>query len=559
MKQFFKKFVVIVLSLLTALSALACNPEEKEWFEEEVDPSRTQLYVFNYNGGYGSDWLRSVKQRFETLYENTELESGKKGVQVMVNPQKTKASGIAADVLDGRDEVYFVEYAFYYDLKSQGILGDITEAVTTELPGEEKTIYDKMTEQQRAYYGVAETDGTHYYAIPHYAGYNGLIYNVDLFDDKGYYFIDEPTGTRLEDYFIYYPDDVKSAGPDGEKGNYDDGLPATYEEFFILCEYIAQGGDIPVLWNGDSASEYIDGLCKSLAIDYEGLSQASLNFTLEGTATSLGTASGSQFVADETSSQVSTTDAYKLSRQAGKYYALKFVEKLINAEGGKYHNDNAFKTSYTHIDAQDDFLLGGQDGETKSAAMLVEGIWWQNEAAQTFLDMQSSIGEEMSKKNRNFAFMPLPKANENASAGVTLYDHILSMCFMKGNLTGVKRDLAIDFIKFVNTDESLIEFTQTTDTPKALNYTMTSTQKSELSPFGRSVIDMKERANVVYPMSTTAKFLNNQSSHLAFFSSKVGDSEKQYCALSFWEDKVSPETYFNGLYQYKQSIWSTLN
>ena len=32
---------------------------------EDIDHSRTQIYVFNYAGGYGSDWLAEIKKRFE--------------------------------------------------------------------------------------------------------------------------------------------------------------------------------------------------------------------------------------------------------------------------------------------------------------------------------------------------------------------------------------------------------------------------------------------------------------------------------------------------------------
>lgn len=41
---------------------------------EEVDTARTQLYVSNFNGGYGDEWLKTLKTRFEEFYKDTEFE-----------------------------------------------------------------------------------------------------------------------------------------------------------------------------------------------------------------------------------------------------------------------------------------------------------------------------------------------------------------------------------------------------------------------------------------------------------------------------------------------------
>ena len=117
-----------------------------------------------------------------------------------------------------------------------------------------------MTEQQKAYFGIKEADGkVHYYAVPHTDGYSGLIYNVDVFDKWGYYFSSDIDTEDVSDWAIedlFTKGTSRSKGPDGKANTSDDGLPATYEQFFILCDMISQDGNIPVTWTGENYKDY---------------------------------------------------------------------------------------------------------------------------------------------------------------------------------------------------------------------------------------------------------------------------------------------------------------
>ena len=97
MKKFAKLFLLVVLALVMSMS-VACrggvtndknNPNNPggggTGITEEVDYSRTQLYVSNFNGGYGDEWLYKLKTRFEEFYKETIFEEGKKGVQVLID------------------------------------------------------------------------------------------------------------------------------------------------------------------------------------------------------------------------------------------------------------------------------------------------------------------------------------------------------------------------------------------------------------------------------------------------------------------------------------------
>ncbi len=566
MKNILSKTCAIMLGLMMSVSvcllAGGCSPESTS---EEIDPNRTQLYVFNYAGGFGSDWLQAVKERYEEYSKDVVYEEGKTGVQIFVTNQKSTGEDVAGTVLTNHYEVYFTEYAYYQTLRAQGVLGDITEAVTGDLSvydggdAEGATIEGKLTDEQRAYYGVQDAQGqVHYYGIPHYSGYTGLIYNVDLFNERNFYFRDEPTGDTIYDRFVRSSSDKKSAGPDGKHGTYDDGLPATYEEFFILLQYISRNNVTPMVWTGANYKDYLNNFVQALVADYEGLDQMMLNFTMDGSeATDLGTINGDGlFVPDGEGTAITEENGYEIMRQAGKYYAIDFLEELVTTDS--YHHDLAINRGFTHLDAQNDFLYGGKDNYTKPIAILLDGIWWESEANQTFLAMEATDSAN-SKYNRNFAFMPLPKAPTSENDKITLFDHIYSMCFMKANIAEYKRPLAIDFIKFVNTQESLVEFTQITDTPKALNYTMKDTQKQSMSPFGRSLINMRERAEVVYPIATNSTYVNHQAqfSNEYMYYSATGAGTYGWIAEALIDasPNVTAADYFAGLYEYRKDNW----
>ncbi len=341
----------------------------------------------------------------------------------------------------------------------------------------------------------------------------------------------------------------------------------TYQMFQGTPTKILDGGDTPIAWNGKNHADYLSFLMQSFAADYEGRDQMMLNYNLgNGTvkqATNLGKIVGGKFVRDAEPTTITNENGYETMRQQGKYEGLNFVRWLVAKGNDKYHNSLAFNGAYSHMNAQEDFLLAGIDGETAPIAMLVDGIWWESEATATFNSNASKYGNEYSKKNRRFGFMPLPKANAEKVAEAresdkqgTLIDHIYSICFMKKNIADWKKPIALDFIKFVHSDESLAEFTTITNTPKAFRYSMSEAQLNEMSPFGRSVIKMKENSDIVYPYSTNSVYIQNQSSFSAANMYAIS-STVRYPASDLREKQTSAESYFTSMCNYYKNGWSS--
>lgn len=595
MKKFWKKSLTLLLaSMMIGSSAVGLSGcfEEPPTGGDETDPfagqvaedDKTQIYVFNFNGGYGSDWLVKLIDRFEDEfadYENPE-DSSKVGVQVMVDNNKTNATDYQDKIATSDSQVFFTEYANYFTLLNfKNAFMDITDVITEPIGfnGETGSIADKMNDQQRDYYGTDKNgDGyDEYYGIPHYSGFDGLAYNHEMFEKYGFFLVDvENSFSGLVDpnspetWFVGYGDyindiDPVSPGPDGIPGNEDDGLPRTFEEFKALVNYIKANSKVPFIWNGTAITSYFTFMQWALAVNQEGKDQAMLNYTLDGTATTLGSVDNQGNWTDGADKVLTGTpaDIVDLSKQLGKYYSVEFVEYMLSDQ--LFKHEEAGRAYMEHTMAQEYFVRGGITTGYKEVAMLVDGCWWQSEAKGVFTAMVGENGDSAKIENRDLRWMPLPKYNEASAANnkYTLVDSIYSLCFMNKTVENDPeyiQNLCKDFIRFAHTDESLVEFTTTTNTTKALNYTLDNNAKNLLTPYGKSLVSLKERADIVYPFSGNSYYIQNQSSFTSafFLTSSIGGAT--VTALTPQEGKATPSAkdYFDGIKTYWEGEYSKL-
>lgn len=565
--KYLNRIVALLLALVMSLSMAACGNSGSggpEGNAESLDTERTQLYIHNFNGGYGVEWLKNLKDRYEELHKDDVYEEGKKGIQIIINNEKALATELEDKILHNKEEIYFAEKAYYYSLLNKGVLADITEAVTGDMAAygdpAGTTIEGKMYEEQKEYLGVDENGQTKYYAIPHYASYTSLMYNVDLFEKEKYYFAKDVTDAQnIEDYFIVKSTDEKSAGPDGQYGTADDGLPATYEEFFILCDYIVSNGQTPMNWNGANRDDYIGNLLQALLANVEGREQTMLNFTMNGTAENLGTVTGTGFVKDAQPTTITAANGYEMLRTEGRYYALSFLEQMVSNDA--YYNELGFNTAYSHMNAQEDFLYAGHDnGQTAPIAMLVEGTWWENEAQATYKDMVDAMGDSYSQQNRKFAIMPLPKLDANELGVNTLCENSYSLCFMKANIEEWKKPIALDFIRFAYSNQALVEFSQVTNTPKALKYEITDEQMTQMTNFGRSVMELQKNSEIVFPYSAEPIYVNQAGSFtmVDMWESVIGGTHYGSPSVPLRKGDVDLADYFNGMLSQYKNIWGQM-
>ena len=571
MNKFFKKLSVCVLCAAMLCAAAGCANGKGSAEDPKFEGKNPfTLKVYNYLGGFGSEWLDALEERYE------EEKMGKSitvdGVTydcVDVKVEGVKQSMTQAQLtFQATNHVYFQESVNYMSCLRQGnIFEDMTDAMTKENPYEPgTTLESKLSEEQRNYYNRGTEDEPLYYGIPHYAAYVGITYNIDLFDSQGFYLKKDYDydGNTANLYKCFTKQSSeKSAGPDGKSGTNDDGLPTTYDEFFMLCGYIAQYGMVPISWTGhkDYTVQYITWFLNALAANYEGLAQMNLNYLFTGTAEDLVSVDDSGNVTFLDSTPIDSETGYELAKQAGKYYGLSFLEKIID-EG--WNNDGAFEQTFSQTNAQDEFILG--DNEGTQSAMLMDGVWWEMEANSTFLTLEQS--GLAGKNERNYGWMPLPcateeKAEERAAKlskgenGYTLIDMHNSLCFIGKGISADEKKVAVDFIQFAYTDTSLAEFSRITDTTKAVRYKLSDKQKAEMSAYGRSILEVQEKADIVYPFSDSSFFQNNDtyfSDTINLYYTKDGNNP----ANAFKTGK-SAKTYFDDVYSYmKNTTWRTL-
>ncbi len=561
-KNAMKKTVGIFCALTLALAGVTgCGGNNG------IDPNKAQLYVSSYEGGFGNDWLKAVATRFEEENAETAFLPGKTGVQIIIDGNKKSGQTLLANMEAYPQDLFFTERGYYYDGIFQGKFLDITDAVKEDLSeyGEEGSIFDKFNEAQKSYF---EHDGK-IYAVPHYASYFGLSYDIDLFERENLYFAKDGTNGK----FVKSAEEARSLGPDGKTGSEggidysaDDGLPATYDEFFELCDHMLEKGITPLTYAGETRNVYLNSFLTALFADFEGEEQMSLNYSFNGVANDLlkdfqVDASGKVIsVVPEEPTEIDARSGWKLIKQAGRAYALSFLDRL--ASDGRYLHADAKNDACSHTEAQYGFL---ESSFTDSPiGFFIDGIYWENEAeaSGSFAMLAEEYGERALRKNRRLGFLPLPKADESRSGNTTLLDNLYSLAFINAKIDPAKIPLAKAFLRYCYTDRSLVEFTAMTNTPRSLRYDMPESELKKMTSFGSSVLSLKNKGDtaIVYPFDTNPLYLNHQSDfNLDKRWSAVIGRLSQSCPIDSFRNGVSAAEYFFGMEeQYSASSWGEL-
>ncbi len=570
------KIVTSILSIMILFSGAAAfsGCAEPVQPEEPVDSTKTQLYIGNYNGGVGGKWLENAADRFEEKYKDTCFEPGtnKKGVQIHIDNNKERYHGnnLINNLSSITEQIIFTERAYYDEYVTSGKILDMTNAVTGDLAevGETgHTIEEKIGSAQKEY---LNRDGK-YYAVPHYRLFSGIQYNVRLWEDEGYYFAED--GINFVSPGSTAEEEPRSLGPDGKTGvidgvdySLDDGLPATYEDFFLLCDYICETGNVPFVWTGQYLAQYTGYLYWALYADFEGAAKFMDNFDFSGTADDIVDGWNEDGTPVLRTAEITPQTGYELRQQLGRYYALSFLERLVKGNPERrftYYMTDSFGLTYSNLNAQEDFIKSYYEG--KPIAMIAEGTWWENEADLengAFETAEHDYGASASRENSKFGFMPLPKATEElVGTPFTVTDTYDSYILYNSNMKG-KEDilkLADLFVQFICTDEEMAEFTKTTGLPRALEYRMSEEDISALTYYEQQIWNVNINGDVVLPYSSGRLYRNNTGTLCYSYDWTTTVDGKPYSipAKAFKDNGVTALQYFNGM-KMSSSQWDTL-
>ena len=492
-----------------------------------VDKTKAQLTIATFDGGVGDQWLKNAKEIFEAKYQDYDgFEEGKTGVQIHIT--KVRYAGDYILDTDLLYDMYFTEGVNYSLMAGKGKMLDITDILTEENPEDGgKKIIDKVDENLKSFMNR----GDKYYALPFYDCIYGFVYDKDLFKEKSFYMTDDVEVGFTNDEAEF------GSGPNGVKGDWDDGLPKTYAQFGKLLERMKLRGVTPFTFSADTnQSAYTARALMSFWADDEGVEQTNLNYTFNGTATNIITGFNDGVPTIE-SKTISKETGYELRKQAGIYNALKFADDYLTTDP-----DNYLAASSVY-NAQDSFICNKWIPESnKPIGMLVEGTWWQNESINSFKRAQRKYGAD----SFNYGLMPIPKSDDTkVGQNATFLNLNESYGFIKA---GTKHaSLAKEFFKFLHTDAQLEAFTLETGMTRGLNYTVSDAVLEQVSTYTRDLVSIKqsEHATMFYPRSSLPFVISNDSvfkpDSWVFSTVNLGQNP----ILRFIKTNTNAETFFN--------------
>ena len=554
MKKIAKKTCAFIVAASSLLSVTACGPEVVGGNEE----GKTNISVAIYSGGYGTNWIDGAIERFEKKYENTSFETGKMGVNVIPNKDKSYTGTSLTTMVKNNDaiNVYFAGEVPYRELYLDGALLEITDLVKTTVNDQDgKTLESKMTNDYKEFL----SENGNYYALPLYEAYNGITYDAGVFKSKKLYFSDKADATTSNKYpgtnaFVTSASDKKSCGPDGVFDTYDDGLPSTYQEFYKLMDKMTLNGVTPFVFSFNS-THYSNNLIISLFENYVGAAgvNALFDYTTNGEQIEIVTGFSGD-TPTTTSKALTRENANQIKNSLGMYYASEFAQKVF----GNTTNYDTVNTATTHLDAMERFMKSGLDGGNY-IGMLLDGNWWYNEATDDglFSDLVGTYPSTYQEKE--FKFMPLPhqyagtvtpRDDSEAMAPVLLSGG--TYAFISANIPQERVAAAKAFLSFCYGDEELCKATEVSNgVLRAVNYDFSGVV-SNVGSYAQSVFAMRDQAiannSLVTYTSRDSIFLSNMSyftiSTISGFW-KSGNYLDTYKA--FHDGKLSAKDYFTGL------------
>ena len=408
--------------------------------------------------------------------------------------------------------------------------------------------------------GYESDDGVrHYYGLPQYEWFNSLTYDVDYFNQEGFYFAKDGA-TKFKTYesslglgtskFVDTSDIQKSCGPDGEYGTIDDGLPSSLEEFAQLCEYIKYKGGSPFIIPG-GGSVYSFHMTQAIWAALEGaetLKSITANFSDKPVTVVKGFNAGEYFFGDkkilmpETEDVVlNNTNGYKMYDMASRYYALAFMQLAV--DNGWFHSES-LDTSTTADTVQATFI----SPDKERAAMYIDGTYWYHEAQLSSLAPFEMWEMTNPGKPRNLSFMNLPSqlkgsVKEGQGKKNTILDVGSSYIFVNKQVEqneGRKRAV-LDFLKFLYSEKELATFTETLGMTIPINYKYDKTKLGDY--YYTSLAEIIETSNVIATASDNPIQYKNLSNFLLGFGG----------ALNYFD--VKGETHMEGYFDaYKKGI-----
>ena len=527
MKGKFKKATALLLCVLTLGSAFACNKKV-----EKVDESVTTLIrIIAGGGGTGMDWIRDAADRFEEQQKEHSYAEGKMGVVVETTPRASstslETSRSDAYIIYGidRNNTIAAEAQRGYIVE----IDDIMREKTTETRnGQPISVDDKFFDSQRSWY---QDKNGKYYGVPYIENYAGISYNKDLFDEYSLYLSKDTNGKNVvsslfgtRNYFINDGDfDNKSCGPDGKYETEDDGLPSTLIEWLCLCEYMkGEYGIDPVTVTG-AYPYYSNFMLEALLVSLIGYDRYK-NIVYEGDSKGEDVEIVTGFTNENLFPGIDyikkpVTQKVKITPECG-YYATWMIEKfyvdaafeIIEKQG--WWGADGMNNNASHLQTQRHFIAGNLGGNNDKIGMLSEASFWNYESVKD--GNYKSIKKNVEDIDVRWMSLPVSVSEKvtpdnGLGAEPILYEYTSSYMCINSKFKDDAEHLAAakDFLRFLMTDAELSHWTTSNFNFMPMDYEITEEDSKKLTPFYKSIANLRESNRVLYNWSDSPLFQNN--------------------------------------------------
>ena len=253
---------------------------------------------------------------------------------------------------------------------------------------------------------------------------------------------------------------------------------------------------------------------------------------------------------------INSTNEAMTFKTAGKYYACYFLEKMY-ANGAEYFSSDCFRGTTDQFTQQETFMLSNKD--SKKVAFLIDGVWWEHEAGETYKKLEKAFGKEYAQENRNFKKLSFPKIDREHLGPATFIDTNLSSAYVATNKDKNIEELSKKFLQFCFTDQANKEFTTITGTPRPFDYELTTEEYQSLSSYGRSLWDhYKSSDKSMFYITINNEYFKNSSAFIPtpryYFRARINNTQYDSIQQMFKDEGFTAKQVFDGLYNHVRDL-----
>ncbi len=532
-----KKISAILLSVATLFSVTACNGAGGSKVENSDGDGRPAIYVSVYNGGYGRAWLDTIVEDYNKAHPDNKY-------KISVRSSKDEFNTILSNLQAGT-AVYDMFYMNnqVYKMINANLLEDISDVWDSKPEGSDKTIRQMMIGRENYEKAYADASGK-LYAVPLQESLRGFVYDHEAFLKYGLLY-NEAGG------FITSPTETLSKGKDGVAGTYDDGHPITEAQWEAMANKAASAFGYAFTYTGKFAI-YLNDVFEMISAQYDGVDKYMMNWTFNGTY-DFGDGNGE--------TPISIEEGYKLTQMEGNIKALEFMDKYLACKDtklniiNKYTYPSAGTNSYSHTDAQNDYISFTAQNKKTKMAMLIEGDWWENESKTMFDALEEAEHDDYKFRTHDYRFMTLPYFEgqaENVNVYTIAENYYMAM---KKQTDAEKEAICKDFMTFSYQPKYIQNFTVTAGGIMPYDVELTSEQKEKLSPFTNNFLSIyrdHENNKFINPMLYTNMYDTGRGGLVS--RTMNGEHYLVINGLYYY----SAADYATKLYNHKQSNWNSI-